>query len=110
MLVKIEYLIDPKDRDRFLSAVDELGEQRRRDGAFAWGVFEDMATFGRFEEAYLIESWLELMHFRERVTKDDRQIEDEIGTMLTQPPHIEFLVASERELLRRRARDASVGA
>ena len=39
---------------------------------FAWGVFEDMAEFGRFEEAYLIESWLELMHFRERVTIEDR--------------------------------------
>ena len=55
VLVKIEYRIDPKDRDRFLRAIDELGEQRRRDGAFAWGVFEDMAEFGRFEEAYLIE-------------------------------------------------------
>jgi predicted MFS family arabinose efflux permease len=110
VMVKIEYLINPKDRERFLSAVDELGEQRRRDGAFAWGVFEDMTAFGRFEEAYLIESWLELMHFRERVTKDDRRIEDEIGAMLTKPPHIEFLVASERELLRRRGGDAPMGA
>ena len=96
VLVKIEYWIDPKDRDRFLRAIDELGEQRRRDGAFAWGVFEDMAEFGRFEEAYLIESWLELMHFRERVTVDDRVIEDAIRDMLTGPPHIEFLVAAER--------------
>jgi MFS family permease len=110
VMVKIEYLINPKDRERFLSAVDELGEQRRRDGAFAWGVFEDMTAFGRFEEAYLIESWLELMHFRERVTKDDRRIEDEIGAMLTKPPHIEFLVASERELLRRRGGDSPIGA
>ena len=47
---------------RFLRAIDELGEERKRDGAFAWGVFEDMAEFGRFEEGYLIESWLELMH------------------------------------------------
>ncbi len=110
ILVKIEYWIDPKNREHFLSAIDELGEQRRRDGAFAWGVFEDMAEFGRFEEAYLIESWLELMHFRERVTKDDRQIEDEIRDMLTKPPHIEFLVAPERESLHRRGRGAPVGA
>ena len=38
--------------------VDELGEERRRNGAFAWGLFEDMTEFGRFQEAYLIESWL----------------------------------------------------
>ena len=31
VLVKIDYRIDPKDRERFLRAVDELGEQRRRD-------------------------------------------------------------------------------
>ena len=110
VLVKIEYRIDPKNRDRFLSAIDELGEQRRRDGAFAWGVFEDMAAFGRFEEAYLIESWLELMHFRERVTKDDRVIEDEIRGLLTESPHIEFLVAAERPSLRHGTLGAPFGA
>ena len=97
ILVKIEYWIDPKDRDRFLRAIDDLGEQRRRDGAFAWGVFEDMAAFGRFEEAYLIESWLELMHFRERITREDRAIEDEIRDMLTD-------AAAYRVSRRRRAR------
>ncbi|MGO9422475.1 MFS transporter [Roseiarcus sp.] len=110
VLVKIEYWIDPKDRERFLRAIDDLGEQRRRDGAFAWGMFEDMAEFGRFEEAYLIESWLELMHFRERVTKEDRVIEDEIREMLTGPPHIEFLVSAERAPRRNGRRGAAGGA
>jgi hypothetical protein len=97
VLVKIEYRIDPKDRTPFLRALDELGEERKRDGAFAWGVFEDMSEFGRFEEGYLIQSWLELMHLRERVTNEYRMLEDEIREMLIQPPHIEFLVAPERE-------------
>jgi hypothetical protein len=109
VLVKIEYRIDPKDRTPFLRALDELGEERRRDGAFAWGVFEDMGEIGRFEEGYLIESWLELMHLRERVTNEYRILEDEIRDMLLKPPHIEFLVAAERAPLRRR-RDAAVGA
>src|SRR5271165_3133938 len=110
VLVKIEYRIDPEDRLRFLRALDELGEERRRDGAFAWGCFEDMSEFGRFEEGYLIESWLELMHLRERVTNEYRILEDEIREMLIQPPHIEFLVAAEREPLRRRRRVAAVRA
>lgn len=109
VLVKLEYRIDPKDRDRFLRAIDQLGEQRRRDGAFAWGVFEDLAEIGRFEEAYLIESWLELMHFRERITVEDRQIEDDISAMLTRPPHIEFLVAADGEAARH-AHGAEAGA
>jgi len=107
VLVKIEYLIEARDRDRFLRAVDELGEQRRRDGAFAWGVFEDMSQAGRFEEAYLIESWLELMHFRERITVEDRQVENDISAMLTRPPHIEFLVAADHEAARRAHADAA---
>ncbi len=110
VLVKIAYRIESKDRDRFLRAIDELGEQRRRDGAFAWGVFEDMAEIGRFEEAYLIESWLELMHFRERVTNEDRVVEDEISAMLTGAPRIEFLVAAERGAPRRRRLGAASGA
>ena len=77
VLVKIEYRIDPKDRAAFLRALDELGFERRRDGAFAWGIFEDAGDLGRYEEAYLIESWLELMHLRERVTNADRVLEDQ---------------------------------
>jgi MFS family permease len=96
VLVKIEYRIDPKDRAAFLRALDELGFERRRDGAFAWGVFEDASEFGRYEETYLIETWLELMHLRERVTNADRVLEDEIREMLTAPPRIEFLIAAER--------------
>jgi len=96
VLVKIEYRIDPKDRGAFLRALDELGFERRRDGAFAWGIFEDASDVGRYEEAYLIESWLELMHLRERVTNADRVLEDQIREMLIEPPRIEFLIAAER--------------
>ncbi|MGB7974853.1 MAG: MFS transporter [Roseiarcus sp.] len=96
VLVKIEYRIDPKDSAAFVRALDELGFERRRDGAFAWGIFEDAGDLGRYEEAYLIESWLELKHLRERVTNADRVLEDEIREMLIAPPRIEFLIAAER--------------
>jgi predicted MFS family arabinose efflux permease len=97
VLVKIEYRIDPKDRAAFLRALEELGFERRRDGAFAWGIFEDASDLGRYEEAYLIESWLELMHLRERVTNADRVLEEKIREMLLAPPRIEFLIAAERD-------------
>jgi MFS family permease len=108
VLVKIEYRIDPKDRGAFLRALDELGFERRRDGAFAWGIFEDAGDLGRYEEAYLIESWLELMHLRERVTNADRVLEDQIREMLIEAPRIEFLIAAERggELLNQPAEPA----
>src|SRR6266436_5239661 len=41
VLVTIEYRIDPNDREPFLAALEKLARERRRDGAYAWGVFED---------------------------------------------------------------------
>jgi hypothetical protein len=40
VMVTVEYRIDPKDRVPFLAAIDKLGRERRRDGAYAWGVEE----------------------------------------------------------------------
>jgi MFS family permease len=110
VLVKIEYRIDPKDRTAFLRALDELGFERRRDGAFAWGIFEDASEFGRYEETYLIETWLELMHLRERVTNADRVLEDEIRDMLVAPPRLEFLIAAETSPRVRQRRAEPTGA
>ena len=41
ILVTVEYRIDPKDRAPFLAVMHEIGLERKRDGAYAWGVFED---------------------------------------------------------------------
>src|SRR5262249_56353400 len=62
VMVTIEYRIDPKDREPFLAALEKLARERRRDGAYAWGVFEDVADQGRMVETFLVESWL--AHFR----------------------------------------------
>ena len=96
VLVKLEYRIDPAEREKFLRTVDEMGMERKRDGAFAWGIFEDASHAGRFEETYLIGTWLELLHLRERITVADRMLEEEVGRMLLAPPKIEYLIFSEK--------------
>jgi predicted MFS family arabinose efflux permease len=96
VLVTVQYRIDPENRAKFLSAIDELGYERKRDGAYAWNVFEDTAEVGRFVETFLIESWLELMHSHERVTNADRMLEDEVRRLLTASPRVTHLIASER--------------
>jgi len=98
VLVKLEYRIDPADREKFLRTVDEMGMERKRDGAFAWGIFEDASEPGRFEETYLIGTWLELLHLRERITVADRMLEEEVGRMLLAPPKIEHLIFSEKRV------------
>ena len=72
VLVTIEYRIDPKDREPFLAALKKLARERRRDGAYAWGVFEDSADLSRMVETFLVETWLEHLRQHERVSNADR--------------------------------------
>jgi hypothetical protein len=60
--------------------IDELGHARRRDGAYAWGIYKDVADVGRFVETFTIESWLELMHQHERVTNADETLDNHLRT------------------------------
>jgi hypothetical protein len=94
--VTVEYRINSAGRREFLAALHELGHERKRDGGYAWGVFEDAADPGRFVETFLIESWLELLHLRERATNADRLLEDQIRRLLAGPPKVTLLIAAER--------------
>jgi hypothetical protein len=94
VLVAVEYRVASANRQAFLQAIEEMGHERQRDGAYAWGVFEDATNSERYWETFLIESWLELQHLRERVTKADRMIEDRVRLLLKSPPEPTFMVRS----------------
>jgi MFS family permease len=92
----VEYRVDANDRAEFLSAVDELGYARKRDGAYAWGVYEDVADGGRFIETFSIESWLEVLHQRERATNADEMLRSRVRQLLKEAPRITIGVSPER--------------
>src|SRR5205807_9195561 len=97
VLVTIEYRIDPKDREPFLAALEKLARERRRDGAYAWGVFEDAAEAGRMVETFLVESWLEHLRQHERVTNADRVLQETIQQFQTEGgTKIRHLIAGDR--------------
>ena len=104
VLVTIEYRIYPKDREPFLSALEKLARERRRDGAYAWGVFEDAADQGRMIETFLVESWLEHLRQHERVTNADRVLQETIQQFQTQgAPKITHLIAADRRPAERKS-------
>jgi MFS family permease len=78
VLVTVEYAVDPENREPFLVALQRVGRERRRDGAYSWGSFEDTAQPGHFLEFFLVESWLEHLRQHERVTKADRRREEAV--------------------------------
>jgi quinol monooxygenase YgiN len=106
VLVTIDYRVRPESREEFLAALERLGEERRRDGAYAWGVFEDAANEGRFLETFLVESWLEHLRQHERVTKADSALQGMIYSRhIDGTPQVTHYVAATR-----RSRGASQGA
>jgi predicted MFS family arabinose efflux permease len=99
VLVTVEYRIDPRDRGAFLAAMDQLGYERRRNGAYGWGVFEDSASEGRMLETFLVESWLEHLRQHERVTNEDRVLQDVVNQFQTEgsTPKITHFIGRERD-------------
>jgi predicted MFS family arabinose efflux permease len=78
VLVTVEYRIDPKNRQPFLAALGKASRERRRDGAYDSGIFEDPADEGRFVETFLTDSWVEHLRQHQRVTKADRILEQAV--------------------------------
>jgi MFS family permease len=98
VLVTVEYRIRPSDREAFLEALAKLEQQRRRDGAYAWGVFEDAAEAGRIVETFLLESWMEHLRQHERVTQADRVTQEAVQRFhLGGVPKVTHLIAAELE-------------
>jgi len=96
VLVTVEYRISPKDRAAFLAAISRLEQQRRRDGAYAWGIFEDAAEEGRILETFLVESWLEHLRQHERVTNADRIVQEAVRRFhIHGAPKVTHFIAAE---------------
>lgn len=96
VMVIVEYSIDPSDRAPFLTALKRLSYERRRDGAYRCGVFEDTADPGRMVETFLVDSWLEHLRQHERVTNADRVMQAEVCKLHTRsPPKVTHLIAAK---------------
>jgi predicted MFS family arabinose efflux permease len=95
VLVTVEYRVPSEHRKAFLTALDEVARERRRDGAYAWGLFEDAAERGRFLETFLVESWLEHLLQHERVTNADRVLEERIKSLLPDAPAVTHFISAE---------------
>ncbi|QEY26654.1 MFS transporter [Neisseria zalophi] len=78
VLVQIEYRIDPEEREAFLETIKMLSAERRRDGAYQWGVSEDTSDTSLMLEWFLVESWAEHMRQHHRVSKSDADIQEAV--------------------------------
>jgi predicted MFS family arabinose efflux permease len=98
VLVTVEYRVGEANREAFLRALELLSHERGRDGAYAWGLFEDVVEPGRFVETFLVESWLEHLRQHKRVTNADRVLQEHVHHLLKSPPTIAHLIAAHGTL------------
>lgn len=82
VLVTIQYAVQGDKISEFLTMIRELSKRRRRDGAFAWGVFEHTEKPNHFIESFSVDSWLEHLRQHERVTHADRILQAELRKLL----------------------------
>jgi hypothetical protein len=100
VLVIVEYQIKPENRDAFVATIAALGAERRRDGAYRWGLVEDTAREGTFVETFFLDSWLDHLRQHERVTNADRAVQEAVRQFQTiGEPVVRHLLANEASMV-----------
>jgi MFS family permease len=94
VMVLVEYSVDPGRADAFLAALAAFSGSRRRDGAYEWGVFEDVEDPGRYVEYFLVDSWLEHLRQHERMTHADQDVQAAVRVLHlgAEPPRVRHLM------------------
>ena len=95
VMVTVEYQVAPENRTAFLAALAPVARERKRDGAYAWGVFQDTAHETRYLETFLLDSWLEHIRQHHRVTSADRTAEGRLRALTLGEPQVTHYIASE---------------
>ena len=75
VLILIEYRVRKEDRSSFIRAMHHLSGERRRDGAYGWGITEDASDPGKLVEWFTVESWAEHLRQHERVSRADADLQ-----------------------------------
>jgi MFS family permease len=72
--ISIEYLIPAENYAEFTHAIHQLRGVRLRDGAMRWGIYRDAINPEHLNETFVMESWLDYLRSRERITAADELI------------------------------------
>ncbi|RXH55156.1 MFS transporter [Granulicella sibirica] len=88
--ISVEYVIPIAHYAEFTRIIHQFRDVRLRDGAIRWGIFRDAQNPELLNETFVMESWLDYLRSRERLTTADMAIRDRLRAMhsLDQPPHI----------------------
>jgi len=92
--ISVEYRIPIDNYAEFTRLIHQLRGVRLRDGALRWGIYRDAANPERLNETFIMESWLDYLRSRERVTAADERIRQLVWALHQDatPPRITYQV------------------
>ncbi len=79
--ITVEYHVPLARYTEFTHAIHELRGVRLRDGAMRWGIYREAEDPEHLIESFIMESWLEYLRSRERVTAADTILRDRVYAM-----------------------------
>ena len=91
VLVTVEYDVEPQHEAGFLQAIHKYERIRRRDGAYQWGIFRDLANPSHYLETFLVDSWAEHLRQHERTTRADQAVEEQVQNHIRGTPMVRHL-------------------
>jgi MFS family permease len=92
--ISIEYRIPVEKYAEFTHCIHQLRNVRLRDGAVRWGIYRDAADPERLNETFIMESWLDYLRSRERMTANDDRIRQQVWALHreAEPPRISYQI------------------
>jgi MFS family permease len=97
VMVQVTYRVRALDRPAFLQAMRAVAAERKRDGAFSWGITENTADPEQLMEWFLVRTWAEHLRQHDRVSRADAEAQVTAAAFHfgTQPPVVEHFLALE---------------
>jgi len=92
VMVTIDYVVDAVKAPGFIKAINKYGRIRRRDGAYQWGIFQDLENPERYLETFLVDSWAEHLRQHERSTRADRVVTERVQSYTHGEPTVRHLL------------------
>jgi MFS family permease len=79
--ISIEYRVPVENYAEFTHAIHRLRDVRFRDGAVRWGIYRDAIDPEHLNETFIMESWLDYLRSRERITAADELIRAKVRAL-----------------------------
>jgi MFS family permease len=82
IVVTVEYRVPAESAAEFVAVANELGRLRRRDGARAWSVSQDIDQPELWVERFEHPTWLDYLRWRTRPTQSDQRVRARLAKLV----------------------------